>query len=55
MLDKHINPPCDIWEDQDFNDWIDDLYKEWINKNEDVELHNYECRVFNELDRRIRV
>lgn len=53
MREKEIDPPCDIWEElrQDC-DWIDDLYEEW-SEREDIALHNYECSIYNELDRRI--
>lgn len=52
MLDKHIELPCDLWDDLTNDcDWIEDLYEEWQSKEE--ALHNYECKVFNELDRRI--
>lgn len=57
MLDKHIDPPNDEWdrtfmEESDY--WIDDLYEEWLDKQE-IALHNYECQIYNELDRRIRI
>ena len=55
MLDKHIDPPVDEWDLHDrkseSHDWVDDLFNDTI----EIALFNYECKVYNELDRRLRV
>lgn len=53
MLDKHIDPPCDQWEKEEDLNWIDDLYEEY--SSVDDALYTYECKVYNELNRRINI
>lgn len=54
MLDKHIDPPDDDWgfecKEQETHDWVDDLFQDTL----EIALFNYECQVYNELERRIR-
>ena len=53
MLEKEIEPPVDFWpEDRDNTlDWLDDLARE-IEDDEAAALHSFECRIYNELERR---
>ena len=54
MLDKHIDPPYDLWIEEHDLSWIDDFYEDYFTERDiEIALHNYECKVFNELDRRI--
>ena len=53
MLEKEIDPPVDFWpEDRDETlDWLDDLARE-TEEDEAAALHSFECRIYNELERR---
>lgn len=52
MLEKDIDPPADIWDELETNsDWIDDLAREY-EEDEAAALHSFECRIYNEKDRR---
>lgn len=52
MLDKDIDPPDDEWdipiEKPVSDNWVEDLFNESI----EIALFNYECQVYNELERR---
>ena len=50
MLDENIDPPCDEFR-EDTLDWLDDLQQE-IEEDEAAALHSFECRTYNEKDRR---
>lgn len=50
MLDDYIDPPCDEFRDETL-DWIDDLHRE-IEEDEADALHAFECRIYNETERR---
>lgn len=50
MLDEHIDPPCDEFHDETL-DWLEDLRRE-IEEDEAAALHSYECRIYNEPNRR---
>ena len=45
-----IDPPCDDENDETL-DWLEDLAREY-QEDEAAALHSFECRVYNELDRR---
>ena len=53
MYQEIIDPPADVWGKNhlDTLDWLDDLAREYA-EDEAAALHSFECRVYNELDRR---
>ena len=53
MLEKEIDPPVDFWPEErnETLDWLEDLAREY-QEDEAAALHAYECRIYNELDRR---
>jgi hypothetical protein len=59
MLEKDIDPTDYGWLDDDagsveYSDWLDDLAREY-EEDEAAALHAYECRIYNEPDRRYAV
>jgi len=53
MLDIHLEPDDLIRYAQIFSEYFDDIEKEPSDEEIEIALHNYECSVYNELDKRI--
>lgn len=64
MLEKDIDPPPGRWLDDDggsleYEEWLDNLAQQYEDRmyqeNEAALLHAYECKVYNEKYRGLRI